>query len=143
MQTELTDRFIKMARERKLKVTPQRVEIFRTLALSHEHPSAEQIHKDVREHLPAVSLDTVYRTLATLEQHGLIDRVNTSDDRARYEVHDHDHHHFVCVKCKEVYDVEWPEFDQLPLPAGVADLGLPMQPRVELKGICRKCQQQG
>jgi len=54
-----------------LKLTPQRLEIFRELAATTRHPSVEDIHQRIRTRMPNVSLDTVYRTLSTLHEHGI------------------------------------------------------------------------
>ena len=46
-----------------VRVTHQRLEIFREVASSTAHPDAETVFRGVRDRLPTVSLDTVYRTL--------------------------------------------------------------------------------
>ena len=53
-----------------LKSTYQRAEIYRELASTEEHPDVETIYARVRSRIPAVSLDTVYRTLRLLEKKG-------------------------------------------------------------------------
>ena len=65
----------KICRDHGLKLTHQRMEIFRELASSSEHPSAEKIYKRLLSKFPTLSLDTVYRTLITFEKIGLIARV--------------------------------------------------------------------
>ncbi|NVN92662.1 MAG: transcriptional repressor, partial [Desulfuromonadales bacterium] len=77
--------FVQACRESGLKVTHQRIEIYRELLESHDHPSAELLHKRLSEKLPTISLDTVYRTLATLEQHGQVSRIQTAGSLARFE----------------------------------------------------------
>ena len=57
------DRFIKACREDGAKLTHQRMEIFREVAQRGDHPDAEMVYKGVRERMPTVSQDTVYRTL--------------------------------------------------------------------------------
>ena len=50
---------------------------------------------------------SVYRNLAVLEQAGLVVRIVTHDDRARYELAEHileHHHHIICTPCGEVLD---------------------------------------
>ena len=126
-------------RLRKLKITPQRLEIFRAIAASDAHPTAEEIHAKIIEKMPAVSLDTVYRTLSTLQENGIISKVEVLDDSARFDANLQRHHHLICVKCKKVEDVYWPAFDRLGAPADTVRWGKVIQSHAELRGICRKC----
>ena len=50
---------------------------------------------------------SVYRNLAVLEQAGLVVRIITNDDHARYELAEHildHHHHIICSPCGEILD---------------------------------------
>ncbi|MDO8986952.1 MAG: transcriptional repressor, partial [Coriobacteriia bacterium] len=58
-----------------LRLTHQRLEIVREIAGTDQHPDVERIYARVRERVPTVSLDTVYRTLAALVELGLVRRV--------------------------------------------------------------------
>jgi Fur family transcriptional regulator, peroxide stress response regulator len=139
MTAEHTDSFLRLARECGLKVTPQRVQIYSAFADKHAHPSAEEVHQDVRRNLPSISLDTVYRTLATLADHGILDRVYSDELCTRFEIHSEPHHHFICLRCNTIQDVQWPEFDRLPLPRSITDLGKSIVTRIELRGVCDSC----
>ena len=136
---ERVKELVAAARRMKLKVTPQRLEIFRELVMNDGHPSAEEIYARIRVRMPTVSLDTDYRTLSLLSEAGAILRVEVLDDRSRYDVNLDRHHHFVCVKCKRVEDFFWPDFDGLVLPSDVQKLGQVQSPRVEVRGICSDC----
>lgn len=133
--------FTEACRQRGLKMTPQRLEIFRELAATVEHPSVEAIHQRIRSRMPNVSLDTVYRTLATLQEHGLISRVEVLGNRARYDANLERHHHFVCVRCQKVDDVVWPELDQMALPANTSGWGDVDRVYAEIRGVCRACRE--
>ena len=101
---ELTDNFIKRCKEVGMKVTPQRVAIYRELASSDQHPSAEMIYQRIKKYYPNVSLTTIYRTLETFENLGIVFVVNVLYDAARYDANLEPHHHVVCVKCRKVED---------------------------------------
>ncbi|MEA3546759.1 MAG: Fur family transcriptional regulator, partial [Thermodesulfobacteriota bacterium] len=90
-----------------LKLTHQRLEIFRELAISTDHPSAETLYKRLKKRLPTISLDTIYRTLSTLEEKKLIKRVQTLENQARFEAQMTQHHHLICDKCKQIIDFQW------------------------------------
>ncbi|HEV2972367.1 MAG TPA: transcriptional repressor [Pirellulales bacterium] len=122
-----------------LKVTHQRTEIFRELAGSEEHPDADLIFRRVRLRVPAISRDTVYRTLAALEKHGLVRKAEILDDRGRYDANTSRHHHFVCTECGAVRDFYSKDLDALPIPRGVKSLGSIESTHVQVRGICIIC----
>lgn len=132
-------RFEETCRAKGLKITHQRLEVFRELAASVEHPSAEQIYERIRKRLPTISLDTVYRSLATLNESGVVARVEVLDDRCRFDANTDRHHHFVCTECLKVIDFLWPGFDSLPIPDDAKKLGIVQTPQAEIRGICSEC----
>lgn len=97
--------FIERSKEYGLKVTPQRIAIYRELASTDQHPSTETIYKKIKDYYPNISLTTVYRTLETFEKLGLISVVNVLYNAARYDANLDPHHHIVCTECKKVEDV--------------------------------------
>ena len=131
--------FEKVCKEAGMKLTHQRLEIFRELASATDHPSAELLYKRLRKRLPTLSLDTVYRTLATIEGYGLITRIQTPESQARFEAETRQHHHFVCGQCKEIVDFLWPQFDQSSLPPPIAAMGEVRNKNVTIHGICQRC----
>jgi Fur family peroxide stress response transcriptional regulator len=72
-------------REVGLKITPQRVAIYRELLETDEHPSAERLHEKIRKKLPNISLDTVNRTLLTLSEIGAAYVVEGTGDAKRFD----------------------------------------------------------
>ena len=136
---ERVERFKEACAKAKAKLTPQRLAIFREIARSNDHPNAELIHQRVRKHLPKISLDTVYRTLATLEDHGLACRVNCSMPSARYDHAQHPHHHLVCRCCGAMQDFTWETCGLDSLPKQVRDWGTPMSANLVVEGLCAAC----
>lgn len=128
-----------LLRRKGVKLTPQRLEILAEVLRAKDHPSAEDVHRRIRPRLPTVSLDTVYRTLDTLADLGLIAKLEVLDDRARYEPDRSPHHHFVCASCRKVIDFSWPELDRLAIPAAAKGWGRIAGRHLELRGICRDC----
>ena len=121
------------------KLTHQRLEIFREVARSSDHPDAETIYKGVRERLPTVSLDTVYRALWLLLDLGLITTLGLPWGRVRFDANLSSHHHFLCTKCGMTRDFYSKEFDQLKVPKGAKALGRVEKMRVEVRGLCLRC----
>ena len=120
-----------------MRMTHQRMEIFREVAQSNEHPDAEMLFKRVRERMPTVSHDTVYRTLASLEEMGLIRRVETIAGRARYDANSDTHHHFVCTRCGQISDFYLKQ--EPSLPEGIEELGSAESLHMQVRGICHNC----
>jgi len=131
--------FRKTCRERGLRITPQRLAVFRELASSREHPSAEAIYKRVHKRLAATALDTVYRTLATLEEMGLVARVGVAGNSQRFECGIEPHHHFICRVCGAVLDVFSEKLDQVRLFAPPPDGCTIESAQVAFRGLCRDC----
>ena len=122
-----------------LKLTHQRLEIYRELARSSDHPSAEALHGRLRTRIPTLSLDTVYRTLATFNEYGLVQKVETAESQARYEVVHERHHHLICRHCHEIIDFHWPSLDNLSLPDELGVWGRIDSRNAVIYGVCRKC----
>jgi Fur family peroxide stress response transcriptional regulator len=133
--------FVQTCRQRGMKVTHQRMEIFHELAASTAHPDAETIFQAVHERVPSISRDTVYRTLTTLEDESLIRRIQPLVESARYDANLDHHHHFICTVCGLVRDFYSPALDDLPIPPTVKTFGEIESAQVEVRGICSACAQ--
>ncbi len=131
--------FEETCRANGLKITHQRLEIYHALLESTAHPSAEALYKELVKGIPSLSLDTVYRTLATFEDLGLVTRVQTVQSQTRYEAQVVNHHHLICDKCKKIIDFQWQGFDDISVPETVNQLGRISSKNVTLKGICTDC----
>lgn len=132
-------RFGDACREAGLKLTHQRLEIFGELVRSPDHPSAEALHQRLRRKIPTLSLDTVYRTLATFARHGMIKKVETVESQARYEVTLVRHHHLICSRCNTIMDFQWPLVDEAALPEEVTGWGRVDNRSVVVYGTCKNC----
>ena len=133
--------FENACREAGLKLTPQRLEIYRELAQAQDHPSAEMLYQRIIATLPTISLDTVYRTFATLEKHRLISRVQTVESQARFEAKMTRHHHAICIHCGAITDFTWHSFDEIQTPEELASWGKVVKRNATLEGVCNSCSQ--
>jgi len=98
--------FVKRCKETGLKITPQRMAVYEVLLKSDNHPTVEEIYEEVKKQYPYVSLATVYRTLETLENIGLVKKVCFWGNSARYDANTEEHHHLICEKCGKIEDVK-------------------------------------
>lgn len=131
--------FISRCKDLGIKVTPQRVAIYRELANTDQHPSAESIYQKIRSYYPNISLTTIYRTLETFEKLGLISVVNILYNAARYDANLEPHHHLVCIACKKVEDY----YDNSLMNLDISKKNLAnykvLGYTVQLNGICKDC----
>jgi Fur family peroxide stress response transcriptional regulator len=122
-----------------VKLTHQRLEIFREVATRIDHPDAEMVFRAVQARMPTVSLDTVYRTLWLLSDLGLVTPLGPRRESVRYDANLVQHHHYVCMGCGLTRDFESPVLDAIRAPASVRDLGSVVAVRVEIRGLCATC----
>lgn len=90
-------------RGRGVRLTPQRRAVLSALAGAEGPLPAAAVHERVRERLPEVALETVYRTLRLLVREGLVAAIAFPGQEAdRYELAGTHHHHRVCLGCGQV-----------------------------------------
>lgn len=135
--------FETVCRDEGIKVTHQRIEIFREVAQTEDHPDAEQIFQRVRDRMPTISLDTVYRTLWLLKDLGLVVPLGSSRERTRFDANLNSHHHFVCGQCGFTRDFFSNDLDNIRLPESVDSFGEIKATHVEVRGVCRTCVEKG
>jgi Fur family peroxide stress response transcriptional regulator len=123
-----------------LKVTSPRLEILRHLMECDDHPTADEVYKSLRKRHPSLSKTTVYNTLDTLRENGILTIVTISEKEIRYDSNIAPHLHFLCRKCGIIIEVE----GQIP------DLSKPLmgKHRAEefqgyYRGICATCMKKG
>lgn len=129
-----------VAKKAGVKLTHQRLEIFRELAATDEHPDADTLFRAVQPRLPTVSVDTVYRTLWMLHDLGLLTTLGPQRNGVRFDANLDPHHHYVCVRCGLVRDFESAELDAVRVPSAVKRLGSVSDAHVEVRGVCTNCQ---
>ena len=93
-------------REQGIYVTAQRLAVLRVVG-SQPHSIAEQVLQGVRDEIGSISRQSVYDTLNTLSDLGLLRRIQPMGSPARYETRTGDnHHHVICRVCARVEDVD-------------------------------------
>jgi Fur family peroxide stress response transcriptional regulator len=133
------ERFKALSKAAGLKLTHQRLEVFREVAASFDHPDADTIFQAVRRRVPTVSLDTVYRTVWLLNDLGLIRTLGPRRESARFDANLEHHHHYVCVRCGLARDFESAALNALRVPKAVKRLGSVAGTHVEVRGVCERC----
>jgi Fur family peroxide stress response transcriptional regulator len=140
--TQRIERLKEATKKAGIKLTHQRLEIFRELAETEEHPSAETIFRAVQQRTPMVSLDTVYRTLWMLRDLGLVTTLGPPSEGVRFDANLDHHHHYICVRCGLVRDFQSDELSSLSLPDSAKQIGSIVNAHVEVRGLCAQCQKE-
>lgn len=99
------ENFAQALSESGLRLTPQRLAVCRLLASTDEHPTAQMIYDSVRKEYPTLSLATVYNTLETLVNLGMVhDLGSAGDGRVHYDGETGPHVNLACLMCSQVID---------------------------------------
>lgn len=127
------------------RVTPARRAVIRALEEADGHLDADSVSIKVAQDEPGVHRATVYRTLQSLSELGLVGHTHVPGAATIYHLTTlaHEHAHMQCVRCHKVFDlpVEW----IVPLAEQVQDAtGFAIQPEhAALLGVCADCQVSG
>ena len=122
-----------------LRLTAQRLGVFRALKRSRFHPTAEEVYRDVRKRFPRMSRNTVYLNLEALKRAGETSEVWFRHDAARFEPNSTPHDHAVCMSCQKIMDISDPRLRKLRAPRGLAARFTVIRHRVEFLGLCAAC----
>jgi Fur family peroxide stress response transcriptional regulator len=134
-------RFEQICRAAGERITPQRIEIFKSLISDNEHPSAEVLWRSIRLYHPCISLNTVNRTLLMFCRIGAAFIVEGSGDVKRYDGGGKNHQHLRCVKCRKIIDFHYEPYDeQFSVPTHLTGKFKVLRTAVYVEGICEDCQ---
>ncbi len=131
--------FTEACRREGIKLTYQRLVIFKEIAGTEEHPDAETVYRRVRRKLPTISFDTVYRATSTLEKLNVISRLHIQSDRMRLDANTRPHQHFICRKCGMVRDVYISGLEHFKIPEEIEGCANVQSIAIQLQGVCCKC----
>ena len=134
------DEIASIFKEKKLKLTPQRLAVYNYLMNTSSHPSADVIYTDIHVQYPTMSLATVYKALKTLVDVGLVQEINVGEGNFRYDGNSSPHAHIQCLKCGKVHDFHGFSLDNLnSLPQEHTDFKI-VSNKVYFYGYCKECQ---
>jgi Fur family peroxide stress response transcriptional regulator len=131
--------FQDLCRERGVRVTAQRLAVYRALAESTAHPSAESIYEKLKAGGFSLSPATVYRILEFLEHEGLVRRVSTTEGAGRFDANLKRHLHLACRICGSMMDYEQELPPELKLPESGTGGFMPEAFDIRIIGLCQQC----
>jgi Fur family transcriptional regulator, peroxide stress response regulator len=130
---------VETLKEKGLRVTPQRCAVYVNLLSRTDHPTVEQLLRDLNQSFPISSQATVYSSLQALQNAGLVKEVLLEEGVSRYDANVMPHHHFRCRCCGSIEDIDWSALPPLNL-EGLRS-GLKVEGyEVTVRGVCDRCQ---
>lgn len=144
-QTSLERQVETRLREHEVRLTAGRRELITSLSDADGPMSAAEIHSRIGDRVP---LSSIYRSLAVLEEAGVVSPHYSIKGVTRYELAEWlagHHHHLVCISCGEVEDVEIASDIERQLDELVTRIGgnvsfAPSDHALEIEGRCSRCQ---
>lgn len=123
-------------KNRNIKPSYNRIRIMEYLTINRNHPTVEEIHSDLVEEIPTLSKTTVYNSLNTFVEAGLVREISIGDNEARYDADTSDHGHFKCEVCGRIYDFP---ADLVYIKPKTLEGFKVTQRDIYFKGICSRC----
>jgi len=126
-----------------LKVTKQRTAILSILQQAEGSMTADDIYLHLKQHDQSFGLSTVYRALASLEEHQLVSRSDLPGSSQCYFLKTAEHRHrLVCIRCRHSVLL-----DGCPVEKFAANVGSEHGFAItghsfEIFGICPECQRE-
>jgi Fe2+ or Zn2+ uptake regulation protein len=114
-----------------------RLRIYEFLLNNRIHPSVDQIYIQLINDIPTLSKTTVYNTLKSFVEKGLVMPITIENNEVRYDAYVHFHGHFKCIECGALYDLDLSNsglFDN-----NFIDGHKITENRFYFKGICKNC----
>ncbi len=134
------EKFLELLKEGGYKITHGRISILEIFSKYHAPLNVEFISKHIKK--PKLDAATIYRTLKSFEEKGILKRVDLRGDTTYFELNDHHHHHLICKKCGDIEDVEICEINKLSEKVLKYSLKFKTisEHSLEFFGFCVKCQ---
>jgi len=137
------NQLIAALKERDFRLTPQRVELVRLIAVSEGHPSASQLYASIKRQFPTMSHATVYKTLSLLKEMNQVLEIDLRNDSHYDGNRPQPHPHLICIKCNQIIDAEV-SLDQESLRRLEQASGYQiLRPQISLYGLCPDCKEKG
>jgi Fur family transcriptional regulator, ferric uptake regulator len=127
-------------RRKGVRPTRRRVDVLAELAAERDDATAQALWQRMRTRDAAIGLATVYRTLALLHEHGVIDALSHHEGERCYRLcGDSHHHHLVCEQCHRVVEVGDCDLDAWADAVARRHGFAATAHQVEISGVCAAC----
>lgn len=121
--------------EHNIRPSYQRLRIFKYLSNHPTHPTVETIFNDLIGEIPSLSKMTVYNSLNSFIDAGLVRAMTIENNEVRYDAIMHEHGHFKCDNCGKIYNFEF----HFPSEVAGLDHFRIKDRQIYFKGFCKEC----
>lgn len=132
---------VEMLKEKKLKITPQRIAILEELE-KNGHSTVDDIFNGIKLRVPSVSLATVYKNILALQSAEILKSVKTPTHKQKYEINIKPHIHLFCKVCENLQDFEIDTNEFKKYCKEKSGYYCIDEASILLTGICKKCSKQ-
>ncbi len=137
----LLEEFKRAIKNKGLKFTPQREQVFKEIISTRGHFEIEEMVHRIREKNIPVSRATVYRTLNIMKELGFVEEVIKINNKTIYEISIKEHHdHLICTSCGKIIEFQSKDIEKLQDKICSKYKFSPKFHRLEIFGLCEKCQ---
>jgi Fur family peroxide stress response transcriptional regulator len=138
----ITDQFVSTLKAAGIRPTPQRLAICQYLGETRAHPTAAAVYEHVRARYPSLSLMTVYNTLNTLVEMGMVNALGgAGDNNVHYDGNTSPHINLACIQCHRIIDISLPNISDLEGDVSRASGYKVLGARMVYYGLCPDCQE--
>ena len=120
-------------------ITPERLDILDEVLKHRGHFKIDDIIIKMSTVEKPVSRATVYRTIKTIEEAGLVKYLRSTNDEKIYEVQKEHHDHMICEICGKIIEFHNEELEKLQDAICDSHGFTPQQHTMKIFGICNKC----
>lgn len=135
-------RFVAFLRQKRMKITQERLDLVRAIFDNDEHFEAEDLLIRMRHRQKRVSKATIYRTLPLLIESGLLRQSYLSSEKQTYYEHTlglDRHEHMICVHCGKVIEFASKKLEEALREETEQRRFQPERRRIEVFGLCEDC----
>jgi Fe2+ or Zn2+ uptake regulation protein len=131
----------KILRNLNLKITPKRLALLDILMNESSYLSPEEIWTKMKKQFRKIGLPTIYRNLEELSERNIISKVTHPNRQLYYYfcLNRSHHHHFVCLSCRSVEDINFCALDELQKEVKRKLNGKVISHILQVNGYCRNC----
>lgn len=135
------EHFTGLLKQLQLKATPRRLAVLSILAREQCYTSPEEIWRKLKRKLTTIGLPTVYRILEELDEKGVITKIIHPSRQLFYYYcgNEGHHHHFICVSCRKVEDVNFCATKEIENEVSRNLKGRVLSHILQINGLCEPC----
>jgi len=125
-----------LLRQHDIKPSYQRIKIYDYLIKHKNHPTVDNIYKELIHEIPTLSKTTVYNTLKLFLEKEIVQLITIEENETRYDADTSIHGHFKCEDCQKIYDI-WLDTSSIKA-SGLKDYEV-KESHIYFKGTCTRC----